>query len=72
MKKIILTTVGAALIALSGVQMASASEHHHVRKERAPYSEQFRNSNNSVAWPTEAPSAYSGVYSGGWSAPAGH
>ena len=72
MKKIILTTVGTALIALSGVQMASASERHHVRKERPAYSERFRNSNNAVAWPTEAPSAYSGVYSGGWSAPAGH
>ena len=71
MRKIILTTVGAALIAMSGVQIAAASERHHVRKERAPYSQQFRNSNNSIAWPTEAPSAYSGVYSGGWSAPAG-
>jgi hypothetical protein len=73
MKKIILIGVGAALIALSSAQIAAASERHHVRKERPPYSEQFRNSNNSVAWPTEAPSAYpGGVYSGGWSAPAGH
>jgi hypothetical protein len=71
MRKIILTGVGAALIALSSVQIATAGERHHVRKERAPYSERFRNSNNSVAWPTEAPSTYSGVYSGGWSAPAG-
>lgn len=71
MKKTILTTVGIGLMALSGVQMASAGERHHVRKERPPYSEQFRNSNNAVARPTEAPSAYSGVYSGGWSAPAG-
>jgi hypothetical protein len=72
MKKIILTGVGGALIALSSAQIATASDRHHVRKERPPYSEQFRNSNNSVAWPIEVPSAYSGIYSGGWSAPAGH
>ena len=71
MRKIILTTVGAALIAVSGAQIAAAGEHHHVRKERAAASEQFRNSNNSIAWPTQSPSTYSGVYSGGWSAPAG-
>ena len=57
MRKIVLTTVGAALIAMSGVQIASAHERHHVRKAQAPYSEQFRNSNNAIAWPTEAPSA---------------
>jgi hypothetical protein len=71
MKKIILTAVGAALIAMSSVQIAAATEHHQARKVRAPVSEQFRNANNSVAWPTESPSTYSGVYSGGWSAPAG-
>ena len=71
MRKIILTTVGAALIALSSAQIAAANERHHVHKQQAPASEQFRNSNNSVVWPTEAPSSYSGAYSGGWSAPAG-
>jgi hypothetical protein len=71
MKKIILTAVGAALIAMSSAQFASAGEHHHARKAQAGASEQFRNANNAIAWPTQAPSAYSGVYSGGWSAPAG-
>jgi cysteine synthase len=71
MRKIVLTAVGAALIAVSSAQIAAASERYHVRKEQAPASEQFRNSNNSIAWPTESPSAYTGVYSGGWSAPAG-
>jgi hypothetical protein len=42
MKKIILTSVGAALIALSSAQIAAASERHHVRKERAvPQLQQF-------------------------------
>jgi hypothetical protein len=69
MRKIILTVVGAALIAVSTAQVAAAAERHHARKvERAPAaSEQFRNSNNSVAGPAQ-PS----WYSGGFSAPAGH
>ncbi len=69
MRKTILTALGAALIATSTVQIASAAEHHHVRKAvRAPVSEQVRNANNSIAAPS-APEAYR--YSGGFSAPAG-
>ena len=68
MRRIILTAVGAALIAVSTAQVATAAERHHARKvDRAVASEQFRNSNNSVASPTQ-PS----WYSGGFSAPAGH
>jgi hypothetical protein len=70
MRKIILTAVGAAVIAMTGAQVASAGE-HHARKPQAQVTQQFRNANNSVAWPTQAPTSYSGIYSGGWSAPAG-
>ncbi|MBV8925711.1 MAG: hypothetical protein JOZ74_10135 [Bradyrhizobium sp.] len=62
MRKTILTTIGAALITVATTQLASASEHHHVRKV-----EQFRNANNAVV--VVQPS--SPIYSGGWSAPAG-
>jgi hypothetical protein len=52
MRKTILTTMGAALIAASAMQAAAAAEHHRShRAARAPVSttEQFRNSN--AAWP---------------------
>ena len=52
MRKTILTVFGAALIAVSAMQVASAAEHHRTHKaDRAPVSttEQFRNSN--AAWP---------------------
>ena len=63
MRKTILTTLGAALIAVSMAQTASASDRHHTRKV-----EQFRNANNAivVVQPTGPQN-----YSGGYSAPAG-
>lgn len=67
MRKIILTTIGAALIAVSTAQAASAAEHHHTRKVT-----QFRNANNAVVVvQPSAPQMYPEIYSGGWSAPAG-
>lgn len=64
MRKTILTALGAALIAVATSQVASAHEHHAVRKV-----ERFRNANNAViVVPPSAPE----IYSGGWSAPAGH
>jgi hypothetical protein len=69
MKKTILTIAGSALIALSTVQFAAASEQHHGRVHHRAYSE-LRNSNAFVAPAYEvAPEAYR--YSGGFSAPAG-
>ncbi len=68
MRKTILTTLGAALIAVSTVQVAAAAaQHRHTGKaERPATSEQFRNANNSVA-----PSTQSGWSYSGYSAPAG-
>lgn len=63
MRKTILTTIGAALIAVATTQVAAANEHHHVRK-----AEQFRNAHNAVV--VVQPSNPE-IYSGGWSAPAG-
>jgi hypothetical protein len=65
MKMTILTIAGSALIALSTVQFAAASEHHH----RANNSAQYRNTNASAAPAEWATSGYS--YGGGVSAPAG-
>jgi hypothetical protein len=71
MKKIILTTVAAALIVASTAPMAMASERHHVRKvDRAAVSQQFRNAHNAVAFPAQTDTAPSYAY-GGYSAPAG-
>ena len=72
MRKTILTAAGSALIILSAVQLAAASEHHRAhRADRAPVvtSEQFRNSN--AAWPAAVEPDWS-RYNGGMSAPAGH
>jgi hypothetical protein len=69
MCKTLLTTIGALLIAGSTAQIATAAETHHARRAHATTSQQFRNSNNSV--PAPAASSELGVYSGGWSAPAG-
>jgi len=69
MRKTVLTTIGALLIAASTAQIATAAETHHTRKAHATTSQQFRNANNAVAAP--ATSSELGVYSGGWSAPAG-
>jgi len=65
MRKIILTVVGASLIAASTIQMAAAAGHHTHKADRAPTSQQFRNANNSADWSTGP------RYSGGFSAPAG-
>jgi hypothetical protein len=71
MRKIILTVLGASLIAASTAQMAAAAKHHHVRKV-ALASQQFRNANNAVAWPSR-PGRYSDYTEGHViSAPAGH
>jgi hypothetical protein len=64
MRKTILTTLGAALIAVSMAQTASAGERHHARKVQ-----QFRNANNAVV--VVPPSNGPQNYSGGYSAPAG-
>ncbi len=67
MRKTILTAIGAALIAVSTAQAASAAEHHRARKV-----EQFRNANNAVVVvQPSSPAVYPEIYSGGWSAPAG-
>jgi len=65
MRKTILTALGAALVAVSMAQTASAAERHHARKV-----EQFRNANNAVVvvQPSER-QAY--PQAPGWSAPAG-
>ena len=64
MRKTILTAaLGAALIAVSMAQTASAAERQHVRKV-----EQFRNANAAIVVVTPSEPQ---VYSGGWSAPAG-
>jgi hypothetical protein len=67
MQKTILTITGAALMVLSTVQFAAASEH----QGRAHHRAQFRQSNAYAApalpeWP-----GYGGYYSHGFSAPAG-
>jgi hypothetical protein len=68
MRKTILTVLGAALIAGSTAQIAFAREHHHLRKVPQFTSEQFRNARAAVVALPNAPI----LYSGGWSAPAGH
>jgi hypothetical protein len=69
MRKTVLTTTLALVIAALTAQIANAAETHHARKAHATSSQQFRNANNAVAAP--ATSSALGVYSGGWSAPAG-
>jgi uncharacterized membrane protein len=75
MQKTILMIAGSALIALSTVQLAAASEHHGRVQHRSTAAAQFRQSNAYVApaavqpeWPGYG---YGGYYSGGYSAPAG-
>ncbi|QOZ69571.1 hypothetical protein [Bradyrhizobium arachidis] len=70
MRKIILSTVAAALIAASASQAVAAPSHRHVRKETAKettMSEQVRNARNALTQPSQPVWPYSG-----WSAPAGH
>ena len=68
MKKTILAMAGSALMALSAVQFAAASEHQDRPHHRAHTSEQYRDSN---AYAASAQSEWSPNYSGGYSAPAG-
>lgn len=70
MRTTLFTTIAALLIAATSAQFADAAESHHARKAHTATTQQFRNANNAVAAP--APSSELGVYSGGWSAPAGH
>jgi hypothetical protein len=70
MRRIIPTILGSTLIAALTVQIATAAEHHKVRKvyhEPAPASEPIRNS-NAYYGPGESGWSH---YSGGYSAPAG-
>jgi hypothetical protein len=67
MKKTILTIAGSALIALSTVQFAAASEHQERVHHRA-HSTQFRDTN---AYAPVQPEWSGSSYSGGFSAPAG-
>ena len=70
MRKIVLTSLAALSLAAFTTEIATAAEPHHAHKAHATASRQFRNANAAVVAP--APSSELGVYSGGWSAPAGH
>ncbi len=72
MSRVFLTIAGSALIALSAVQFAAASEHQYRTHHRVHASAQYRDTNASYAAPVlpEWPSN-GGYYSGGISAPAG-
>jgi hypothetical protein len=54
MRKTVLTILGASLIVGSTVQVATAAERYTGKSDRArmPASQQFRNTNNSLAWPS--------------------
>ena len=69
MRNTLLTMIATLLVAASTAQLATAAEAHHARNAHATTSQQFRNANNAVAAP--ATSSELGVYSRGWSAPAG-
>jgi len=67
MRKTLLTALASTLFAASTMQVAVASERHHVRKaERPVAAEPFRNANNSLPTPAASYWPYSG-----YSAPAG-
>ena len=74
MRKTVLTILGALLIAGSTVQMIAAAERHARKVDRAPVpmSQQFRNANDTLAWPSAEQQSLSD-YSEGHviSAPAG-
>jgi hypothetical protein len=74
MQKTILTIAGSALIALSTVQLAAASEHQTRTHHRSTASAQFRHSNAyaAPAYVAVQPAGSGYNYSGGYSAPAGH
>jgi hypothetical protein len=67
MRKVILTLVGAALLAVSTCQVAFSKERYHVRNAQHYYTQRFRNTKANAA-PLCAPdagSAYSGL-AGAW------
>jgi hypothetical protein len=65
MRKIILGTVIAALVAASASQAFAGQPRHHVRKDTT-ISEQVRDARNAIAQPSQPVWPYAG-----WSAPAG-
>jgi hypothetical protein len=72
MRKIILTLVGAALLAGSSSQVAFSKERHHVRNVQQRITERFSNA-NAYAAPLSVPdtgSSYSGL-DGAWGAMTG-
>jgi len=69
MKKSILTMAGSALIVLSAVQFAAASEPH---QGRVHHRAAVRDSNAYAAPAYDAAQSEAYRYSGGYSAPAGH
>jgi cysteine synthase len=80
MRKILLTALGAALIAASSAQVAAASETHHARRAiharnaaQTQMAPQFRNANNAVVWPSPSEPSWLSDYTEGHviSAPAG-
>jgi len=66
MRKIVLSTVTMALIAVSASQAFAVQSHHARKATSATTSEQFRNARNAVTQPSQPVWPYSG-----WSAPAG-
>jgi hypothetical protein len=74
MRKTVLTILGALLIVGSTVELAAAAEHHPRKlvREHVTASQQFRDANDSLAWPNAQPQDLSD-YSEGHviSAPAG-
>jgi hypothetical protein len=76
MRNTILTIAGSALIALSTVQLATASTHQGRTHHRTHVSAQLRNTNAYAApvYVAVQPdwSRYGYAYNGGYSAPAGH
>lgn len=51
MRTTILTILGPAMLALSTVQIAAATEHHRVHRTPVPLADQYRNSNAYYAAP---------------------
>lgn len=73
MRKILLTAVGALLIAASTAQLASAAESRHVYKAHVTTNRQFRNANDAIAAPaTSSPNLSNGVDIRSWSGTLGH
>ena len=66
MRKIVLSTVTMALIAVSASRAFAAQPHHARKVAPAATSEQFRSAHNAVTQPSQPVWPYAG-----WSAPAG-